>query len=82
MPYLTVPGPAPGQIRGDIRNSRCTTGINDTGGKFATGVVVCEKIWNGPNGIISGLGELIDEKSQKQKSRDTVPLIVILNDKQ
>jgi hypothetical protein len=26
------------KIRGDIRNSRCTTGINDTGGKFATGV--------------------------------------------
>jgi hypothetical protein len=26
------------KIRGDIRNSMCTTGINDTGGKFATGV--------------------------------------------
>jgi hypothetical protein len=26
------------KIRGDIRMSRCTTGINDTGGKFATGV--------------------------------------------
>ncbi len=26
------------KIRGDIRKSRCTTGINDTGGKFATGV--------------------------------------------
>ncbi len=25
-------------FRGDIRKSRCTTGINDTGGKFATGV--------------------------------------------
>jgi hypothetical protein len=25
-------------IRRDIRNSRCTTGINDTGGDFATGV--------------------------------------------
>ena len=24
--------------RGDIRKSRCTTGVNDTGGKFATGV--------------------------------------------
>jgi hypothetical protein len=24
------------KIRGDIRKSRCTTGINDTGGKFAT----------------------------------------------
>jgi hypothetical protein len=26
------------KIRGDIHKSRCTTGINDTGGKFATGV--------------------------------------------
>ncbi len=26
------------KICGDIRKSRCTTGINDTGGKFATGV--------------------------------------------
>jgi hypothetical protein len=26
------------KIRGDIRESRCTTGINNTGGKFATGV--------------------------------------------
>jgi hypothetical protein len=26
------------KIRGDICKSRCTTGINDTGGKFATGV--------------------------------------------
>jgi hypothetical protein len=25
------------KIRGDIRKSRCTTGVNDTGGKFATG---------------------------------------------
>ncbi len=24
------------KIRGDIPRSRCTTGINDTGGKFAT----------------------------------------------
>ncbi len=26
------------KIRGDIHKSRCTTGINDTGGKFVTGV--------------------------------------------
>jgi hypothetical protein len=26
------------EIRGDISESRCTTGINNTGGKFATGV--------------------------------------------
>jgi hypothetical protein len=25
------------KIRGDIRESKCTTGINDTGGKFAAG---------------------------------------------
>ncbi len=31
------------KIRGDIRSSRLTTGINDTGGKFATGVV--DKQW-------------------------------------
>jgi hypothetical protein len=27
------------KIRGDICKSRCTTGVNDTGGKFAAGVV-------------------------------------------
>ena len=26
------------KIHGDIRESRCTTGVNDTGGKFAAGV--------------------------------------------
>ncbi len=26
------------KIRGDILESRCTSGINDTGGKFATGI--------------------------------------------
>jgi hypothetical protein len=26
------------KIHGDIHKSRCTTGINDTGGKFASGV--------------------------------------------
>jgi hypothetical protein len=26
------------KIRGEIRKSRCTTGVNDTGGEFATGV--------------------------------------------
>jgi hypothetical protein len=26
------------KIRGDIRKSRCTTGVNNTSGKFATGV--------------------------------------------
>jgi hypothetical protein len=28
------------KICGDILKSRCTTGINDTGGKFATGVTI------------------------------------------
>jgi hypothetical protein len=41
------------KIRGDIRKSRCTTGINDTGGKFATFLVA----W----------GKLIHEKNMKQK---------------
>jgi hypothetical protein len=27
------------KIRGDIRKSSCTTVINDTGGKFATGAI-------------------------------------------
>ena len=35
------------KIRGDIRKSRCTTGINDTGGKFDTG----GKITTGINDI-------------------------------
>ena len=26
------------KIRGDIRKSRCTTGVNDTGGKIAAGI--------------------------------------------
>jgi hypothetical protein len=26
------------KVRGDIRSSRLTTGIKDTGGKFATGI--------------------------------------------
>jgi hypothetical protein len=52
------------KIRGDIRKSRCTTGVNDTGGKIAT--VLMEYSGAG--------GKLIHEKNQKQKSRDTVPL--------
>jgi hypothetical protein len=39
--------------------SRCTTGINDTGGKFATGINdTGGKIRNGPYGILRGLGEI------------------------
>jgi len=63
------------KIRGDIRKSRCTTGINDTGGKFATGLNktvvhfelrisprIFEKNRNGPNGILKAWGKLIYEK--------------------
>jgi hypothetical protein len=41
------------KIRGDICKSRCTTGINDTGGKFASGtagvVDTCGKFAAGVN---------------------------------
>jgi hypothetical protein len=70
------------------------TGVNYTGGKFATGINntsetggkflppvslipvvnlelrisprIFEKIRNGPNGILRGLGKVIHEKNQKQ----------------
>jgi hypothetical protein len=29
------------KIRGDIRKSRCTTGVNDTGGKFCLQFPLC-----------------------------------------
>jgi hypothetical protein len=45
------------KIRGDIRSSRLTTGINDTGGKFETALMVYSGAW----------GKLIHEKNQKQK---------------
>ncbi len=35
---------------------------------------IFEKIHNGPNGILRGLGETDSRKNQKSKSRDTVPL--------
>ena len=142
------------EIRGDIRKSRCTTGVVDTGGKFATGVkdaggklppvsmtpvanngnniwlqtpeselegknlYICflyypkvttnkiikifliedffhlppvsltpvanlelrisprifEKIWNGPNGIIRGLGETGSRKKPEAKNLVTLSL--------
>jgi hypothetical protein len=34
---------------------------------------IFEKIQNGPNGIIRGLGETGSEKTRSKKSRDTVP---------
>jgi hypothetical protein len=43
------------KIRRDIRKSMCITSINDTGGKFVTGII--EKIRSGPNGILRGVGK-------------------------
>jgi hypothetical protein len=43
------------KIHGDIRKSRCTTGVNDTGGKFATGIYTGGKI---AAGIIDTGGKL------------------------
>jgi hypothetical protein len=45
------------KIHGDIRNSRCTTGINDTGGKFANGVIdTSGKITTGVNEGVNATG--------------------------
>ncbi len=52
------------KIRGDIRESRCTTGINDTGGKFATGV-------NDTGGKIAAG---INEKRKKPEAKNLVTL--------
>jgi hypothetical protein len=109
------------KIHGDIRSSRLTTGVADTGGKwkkslirkiliillghlwicslilfplFAAGINnssetggkivnldllifprIFEKIRNGPNSILRGLGETDSwKKTRSKKSRDTVPL--------
>jgi hypothetical protein len=60
------------KIRGDIRESRCTTGINDTGGKFATGVndTGGKMVWY--NQRLGG--NWFKKKTRSKKSRDTVPL--------
>ncbi len=50
------------KIRGDIRKSRCTAGINNTGGKFATGD-------NDTGGKIA-----VGINDTGSKSLDTVPL--------
>jgi hypothetical protein len=42
------------KIRGDICKSRCTTDINDTGGKFAIGV---NDTGGAPKWYNQGLGE-------------------------
>ncbi len=60
--------------------AKFAAGVVDTGGKFATGVLDTggqplaanisanlEKIRNGPNGILKGLGETDPYKNQKQK---------------
>ena len=48
------------KIRGDIRKSRCTTGVNDTGGKFATGV--------------NDTGVKIADSRKKQEAKNLVTL--------
>jgi hypothetical protein len=54
------------EIRGDIRNSRCTTSINNTGGKFATGVNdTGGKIATGINGTGGKLATGINDTSGK-----------------
>ncbi len=40
---------------------------------------IFEKIQNGPNGILRGLGETDSWKNQKSKSHDTVPLNLIFS---
>jgi hypothetical protein len=71
--------------RGDIRESRCTTGINDTGGKFEgffhfpnlelrISPRIFEKIRNDPNGIIRGLGETDSRKKPEAKNLVTLSL--------
>ncbi len=49
-------------------------GVNDTGSKFATGVVENLKIWNGPNGILRGLGETDSWKKPEAKNLGTLSL--------
>ncbi len=53
----------------DWRFFAFATSVNDTGGKpWAADIsAILEKIWNGPNGILRGLGKLIHEKNQKSK---------------
>jgi hypothetical protein len=63
------------KIRGDIRKSRCTTGINVTGGKFATGLGTREspRIFEKTKfktilmGCSGAWGKLIHEKNLKSK---------------
>ncbi len=56
------------QIRGDIRKSRCTTVINDTGGKFSKNFETALMVYLGAS------GKLIHEKNRSWKCRDTAPL--------
>jgi|688.fasta_scaffold486661_1 hypothetical protein len=50
----------------EIRNSRCTTGINDTGGKFSTSTAVMR--------FSGAWWKLTHEKNLNRKSRGTVPI--------
>ncbi len=53
------------------------TNVNDTGGApWAANIsLIFEKIWNGPNGILRGLGgNWFLKKTRSRKSSDTTPL--------
>jgi hypothetical protein len=53
------------------------TGVSDTGGKFAAGVIdprIFEKLRNGPNGILRGLGETDSRKKPEAKNLVTLSL--------
>ncbi len=62
------------KICGDIRKSRCTTGINDKGGKFSTGVnYTGGKVATGFNGeqrrYATGTAGVIDSSGKLRNSR-------------
>jgi hypothetical protein len=68
----------------DIRSSRCTTGVVDTSGKFATRALMPVRWWIFETfemvlmGYSVAGGKLIHEKkTRSKKSPDTVPLICI-----
>ncbi len=64
------------KIRGNTGKWRCTTGINDKDLELRICPRIFEKIRNGPNGILKGLGKLIQRKTFSRKSRGTVPLTI------
>ncbi len=68
------------KIDGDISESRCTTGINDTNGA-PWPANISTNFWknrNGPYGITRSLGETDSWKTWSRKSRGSVPLILTM----